>query len=232
MDFYAINTALRNQLLLQPETGMGYQVADLTKTGSYSTEKMLVLNATVAIPLTEKEKYPWTYLNAYGKWSYEQFVVAAKPQGLTLDRVYSRKEWTNVVAESGLTLSGWPKIPAKDSPAQNANGRDKYVRLSAYENDMRVDKVKGKLFPGSYTTTEDDYMLCVNTQVSPNERYALPNEETIKHAFYFRPLITDTLQKGTVEPANGKRGGGKEVYFKNGTSPNTFIGMTDYGKFL
>ncbi len=232
MDFYTINTALRNQLLLLPETGMGYQVAEVTKAGSYISEKMLVLNAAVGIPLAEKEKFPYTYLKEYGSWNYARFVAVAKPLGLSLNKVYSRKEWSNIVAESGFTASGWPKSPAKDSPIVFANGTDKYVRLSAYADDIRVDKVNGKLLPGSYSTTEGDYQECVNTKDSPNERYALPNEETIQHAFYFCPLITDTLQKGTVEPANNKRGGGKEVYFNNGTSAKTYLGMTDYGKFL
>ena len=113
-----------------------------------------------------------------------------------------------------------------------ANGIDRFVRLSAYANDRRVDTVNKCFLPGTYATTENDYELCVNTNDNPVERYALPNDEPIKYSFYAKPLNTDRLQKGTVEPDFGKRGGGKEVVFPNGTAKNTYISMVNYGVFL
>jgi hypothetical protein len=56
----------------------------------------------------------------------------------------------------------------------------------------------------------------------------LPNNDEIKFAFYFQPLIIDTLQRGKVQPAYGKRGNGKEVYFANGTAMGTFKTQTPY----
>jgi hypothetical protein len=61
------------------------------------------------------------------------------------------------------------------------------------------------------------------------DRYALPNDEEIKHAFMIVPKKSDKLQRGIVQPAFGKTGGGIEAYFNQGTSLNTFINRKDYG---
>ena len=74
----------------------------------------------------------------------------------------------------------------------------------------------------------EDYLACKAKAEDPAERYALPNNDEIKFAFHIRPVKKDTLQRGTVQPANGKRGGGKEVYFENGTSKDTFLKQTSY----
>jgi hypothetical protein len=41
-------------------------------------------------------------------------------------------------------------------------------------------------------------------------------------------LYTDSLQRGTVQPANEKRGRGKEVYFDQGTADDTYKGQILY----
>jgi hypothetical protein len=84
------------------------------------------------------------------------------------------------------------------------------------------------LRPGSYTTTMDDYLKCEATNDDPIERYALPGNEKIKFAFHIQPINVDTLQRGNVQNVNGKRGGGKEAYFANGTSNGTFLKQTPY----
>ena len=80
--------------------------------------------------------------------------------------------------------------------------------------------------PGSFTTMLDDYLKCKTSNSDPVDRYALPNNDIIKYAFHIKPVKTDTLQRGIVQPANGKRGGGKEAYFAKGTAIGTFIKQT------
>jgi hypothetical protein len=65
----------------------------------------------------------------------------------------------------------------------------------------------------------------------PVERYALSYNDEIKFAFHIQPKKTDTLQRGTVQPANGKRGGGKEAYFAKGTAAGTFLRMPSFFYF-
>lgn len=103
-----------------------------------------------------------------------------------------------------------------------------FVRLSAFDDDKRVDKINNRLRPGSFTTTFRDYETCRGLNDDPVERYALPNNDEIKFVFYIQPVAKDTLQRGRVQPANGKRGGGKEVYFANGTAIGTFKLQTAY----
>ena len=67
----------------------------------------------------------------------------------------------------------------------------------------------------------DDYLECISPPPEdPIERYALPSNDEIKFAFHIHPKKTDTLQRGTVQPANGKRGGGEEAYFAKLTIKN------------
>jgi hypothetical protein len=61
-------------------------------------------------------------------------------------------------------------------------------------------------------------------------RYALPNDEQIQWAFYIRPKVGDTLQRGVVQPAYGHDGGGIEAYFENGTSDDTYFDKKEYGE--
>jgi hypothetical protein len=44
------------------------------------------------------------------------------------------------------------------------------VRLSALDNDKRIDKLNKCLRPGSFATTKDDYILCKYINDDPAER--------------------------------------------------------------
>jgi hypothetical protein len=102
------------------------------------------------------------------------------------------------------------------------------VRLSAYENDRRIDHFNKKLLDGTYTTTEDDYLTCKKYGDDPVDRYALPNDEEIKWAFHVKPKNWDKYRPGIVQPANGHIGGGIEALFDNGTSVDTYFKKTPY----
>ncbi len=225
MHLYTVSHQLQQTLLSRDETGMGYQIAELHKPYEYERHRYVVLNAEIAFRTNEREEF--TMLFHSRSYSY----IKAQATGnitLMFDKVLSRTEWHSVLNES----TAWPSTPAKDSKVEYAADKEKFVRLSAYEDDKRVDKVNRKFLPGTYATTEADYILCVSTSDDPVERYALPNDELIQYAFYNQPKSNDKLQRGTVEPANGKRGGGKEVIFPDGTSNETYLGMVLYGNFM
>ncbi|TAH02512.1 MAG: hypothetical protein EAZ15_05050 [Sphingobacteriales bacterium] len=126
------------------------------------------------------------------------------------------------------TLSATKKTGAIDQNYEIADGKEIFSRLSAYEDDKRVDTVNKRLLEGSFATTYYDYQYCKNNKINPVERYALPNNEDIKWAFHFQPLQVDLLKRGVVEPANNHSGGGVEAYFEFGTSKNTFLDKTTY----
>jgi hypothetical protein len=219
--YFKLNASQEDYLLKQPETGMGYQIVEASKSGSYSREKFLILNSEVVIEMNK-------YTNDNVRMVINEGTASIKAKAglitLTGISVFNEKQFRNVVNEA----KNEDERGAIENPVVNADGDEIFVRLSAFDKDRRVDKMKMCLLPGSYTKTEEDYMSCKTSKDDPVERYALPNNDDVKHAFYIQPLKTDSLQRGKVQPANGKRGGGKEVYFAKGTAAGTFLKQIPY----
>ncbi len=221
-----------SKLLSLPETGMGYQVIEAQLTRSYITKKYVVYNSDLIIDLDD------TFLR------YNQLI---KNRGYNSvfnesSRLNIRTESITVLSKSSITESRYlTKLlidnkkrnsgdnGAIDNPEQHSTGEEFFTRLSAYENDKRIDFENNKLRKGTYTTTFEDYVNCVVTHDDPIDRYALPNDEAIKWAFFVRPKKNDVFQSGIVQPAFGYIGGGMEAYFKDGTSNNTYFMKKQYG---
>lgn len=198
--FYKSSDRLVEKLLVLPESGMGYQIVN-TKT-----------------PTINKR---YVFLN--GIFGFDIGVSAN----------FRYKEATTIDLDidiSNLVLSG--SVGAIDSAVENASGSDtqKFVRLSAFENDFRVDRETGRLLPGSFTTDFEDFMTMTFpiNDYDPLDYYSLPNSLPIKWLFYFRSIHGDTFQRGIVQPAFGKNGGGKEYFFEHGTSKNSLISAASF----
>ena len=219
--YYKLSATQENDLLKLPETGMGYQVIEATKSGSYNREKFLVLNSEVVIEMNGNEADNVRKVIIEGIMAFK-----ASANFITLNSISVLREmqFRNVVNES----KNENERGAIENPVVNANGEEIFVRLSAFDNDRRVDKINKCLRSGSYTTTMDDYLTCKATNDDPVERYALPKNDEIQFAFHIQPKNTDTLQRGIVQSAYGKQGGGKEAYFAKGTANGTFIKQTPY----
>lgn len=219
--YFKLSTQQKNSLLSQPETGMGYQVIEASRAGNYIREKFLVLNSEVVIEMNGYEAENVRKVINEGIYSIKAnagYIV------LSSISVFSENQFRNIVSEA----KSENERGAIDNPIVNANGEEVFVRLSAFDDDRRVDKINKCLRPGSFVTTMDDYFKCKATNDNPVERYALPGNDKIKFAFHIQPKKSDTLQRGNVQPANGKRGGGKEAYFNKGTAIGTFLKQTPY----
>jgi len=214
--YFHLSTEQENNLQKLPETGMGYQVVEASEAGSYEKQKFLVLNSEIVINMDGRE-------NEFVRKIMMEGIFAAKrlSDGITLTgiRVLNEREIRSTVNES----KNENERGALDNPKVPANGDELFTRLSAFDDDKRIDKTNKCLRPGSFATTQRDYYECKNVGDSPIERYALPSNDEIKFAFEIKPQKGDMVQRGIVQPANGKRGGGKEAYFENGTSIGTFI---------
>ena len=219
--YYRLTISQEHEFLRLPETGMGYQIIEAAKTGSYSRERYIVLNSEIAIEMNGMEEYLISMVLLQGTEACKRNLEFIQLNAIQL---INNKLFRDVVKEP----ENKKDKGAIDNPVENANGEEVFVRLSAFDNDRRVDKENRCLRPGSFTTTEADYLVCKYLNDDPVERYALPNNDEIKWAFYIQPDKTDTLQRGTVQPANGKRGGGKEAYFDKGTAKGTFFKQTEY----
>ncbi len=220
-------------LLEKPETGMGYQIINASQYDRTLVRKFVVYNTNLAVELdSDFQSNKRLIINEGYK------VVLNKATELMLE-TDSIKVFENNSVREYRVLSESKKsfkkrhsggLGATDCPKEYANGADIYMRISAYEDDKRIDFKKMKLKPGSFTTTYIDYSDCVLTNDEPIDRYALPNDEKIKWSFYIKPKYSDILQKGIVQPAFNHEGGGIEVYFEKGTSVNTYLMRREYGK--
>lgn len=219
--YFKLSSSQERSLLQQPETGMGYQIFEATSTGNYKRERFMALNSEIIIELNGFEGVHVQKIINEGILNVR---ATAKEITLTGINVLNKIQYRQLVGES----KNERERGAIDNPVENANGEEIFVRLSAFDNDRRIDKIKQCLLPGSFTTMEDDYKYCKSNNINPIERYALPNNDAIKFVFYINPLRKDTLQRGIVQPANEKQGGGKEAYFNEGTSNGTFFLQTPY----
>lgn len=229
--FYKTTSALTADLLSLPETGMGYQVVDAKRKDKYTKERFLVYNSELIVELDArifeskqqilKEGFN-RILDKANYLSLENVVIVNK-SAIQEVRYLSESKTREKQRHSGGR-------GAADNPKENADGREMFVRLSAYQNDRRIDFENKRLKSGTYTTTRGDYRVCVMYKDDPVDRYALPNDEKIKYAFYVQPKVKDSLQRGIVQPAFGHDGGGIEVYFANGTSQDTYVMMKPYGE--
>jgi hypothetical protein len=219
--YFKLSTSQENSLLNLPETGMGYQIIEANKAGSYSRSRYLALNSEIII---EVNGYEGDHVRKVIHDGIFKVKALASELVITNITVLNEKQFRNQIRES----KNENEKGAIENPVVNASGDEVFVRLSAFSDDRRIDKINKRLLPGSFTTTMDDYLKCKASNDNPNERYALPNNDKIQFTFHIKPLKSDTLQKGIVQAANDKRGGGKEAYFANGTAVGTFLLQTPY----
>lgn len=216
-------------LLSLPESGMGYQIVDAKRLGSYTTSRYIVYNSELIIDydknfgLFKRQIVNEGYTKMFGQSDY---IVLESPtlvnrSVLSNIRIFSESKMNTKGRHSGG--SG-----AVDNPPIYASGTDIFVRLSAYSEDKRIDFVNMRLKEGTYTTTEADYLSCKINIDDPVDRYALPNDEKINWAFFVIPKSYDKYRPGIVQPANNHNGGGIETLFDKGTSDNTYIERKPY----
>jgi len=223
----------QKKFLSLPETGMGYQVIEAKRYGKIFKDRFVVFNSELIIDFDANfsdfkrqmitEGYS-TILTKANSLLIETSTISLVPRGqITEFRILTESK----KKDKGRHLDG---RGATDNPKESADGEEIFVRLSSYENDKRIDFENKKLIPGIYATTSSDYLDCVGFNDNPIDRYAIPNDEEMKWAFYVRPKPNDILQRGIVQPAFGHDGGGIEIFFEYGTSNDTYLERKDYGK--
>lgn len=220
-------------LLEYPETGMGYQIVNASQYERDRVRQFVIYNSDLAVELDSdfifnkrkiiNEGYSLVLSQARELMLETNSINVFNKKALTENRTlsYSKKNYhKRHFGGNGAT----------DNPKERADGYEVFVRISAYENDKRIDFINRKLKSGTFTTTFKDYKDCISTNDDPNDRYALPNDEEIKCAFYIRPNNYDFLQRGIVQPAFEKDGGGIEAYFDSGSSNGSYLMKREYGK--
>ena len=203
-------------MLSQPETGMGYQLVEVDMVSGLSrqTKGGTVLNGELLLFADE----PRNRLVA----SHEVLMESA-----SIERAHEIRS-IRVVSPHPQLVGGhtYPvsEKAATGQPATEGNPRltergDRFLRFCAYRRDRRITSDNG-LVPGTYATTRADG-LKVKTGEEAVERYALPNPKPANHRFSIDPHKDTVYHQGIVQPAYGHQGGGVEVFFDDGTQPNT-----------
>jgi hypothetical protein len=229
---YKLFSTTSDFLVKSPETGMGYQVIAATRKNKYPNERFIVYNSELILDFDSNFKSYRSQILTEGYSSIYNKVSYLDLENIRILQKNDIKETRNISEsnlESKLRKSGGKG--AKENPKIIATGEDYFVRLSAFENDKRIDFEKKCLKSGAYTTTLYDYAACFKTNDDPIDRYALPNNDKVRWAFFVKPKKGELYQEGIVQPAFEHEGGGIEDYFEDGTSPDTYLIKLEYGKF-
>lgn len=218
-----------------PETGMGYQIISAAREERSSKEYFVAYNGQMTVDLDEKFITIREHAVARLKTHYFNDLKNLRLDINSIETVSKADFNKNHALLERAAMAQYKQYEshgrgATDSVHEHADGESVFVRLSAYEDDIRIDTINQRLMEGSYTTTHSDYTDCVRINDDPVDRYALPSTMKPEWAFYIRPRQGDLFQKGIVQPAFGHRGGGEEAFFKNGTSNNTLLGKRSYGQ--
>ena len=193
---YRIDPNRRNELLRQPESGMGYQY--LANAGN-----TVVLNAEVAIEVDEiYDWFEWlTDLN-------------------TIENEDARQEKLEIL----VAYSGDLKTCERHSYQSFTQELEKFTRYSAFSPDNRI-RPDGSVLAGTFTTTENDSSL-VPSGLAAVARYALPNPAPAIYKTELTPPTGTSVICGTSQPQTWSTnhdvpGGGVEVRFPLPLPPGT-----------
>jgi hypothetical protein len=95
--YFKLSPVQENYLLLQPETGMGYQVVEANRAGYYAKEKFLVLNSEVVIEMDGRQG---EYVNRVIKEGTHSIKASANTVTLIDINVFNERQFRNMVTES------------------------------------------------------------------------------------------------------------------------------------
>ena len=193
---------------------MGYQSGTLdSQQGYVVASKVFVPTATTSLGDSEIEQY----------YTKGLAVRAPNPRyetqgsSLNIGSVVGRYFPSGLTATLGETaISVGSELPENEAYTEDG---EEFFRLSAYDDDKRI-KEDHSLAPDSYATTETDLTI-VPSGLAAVGRFALPTRISARYVFRITPGKGVKIFYGTVIPNYGLCGGGVEVFFPDGTKPNT-----------
>ena len=197
-----------------PETGMGYQVIALPDLGTRTYA--VVANAR---QIVEPRHGRFLVFEGSESRALDGIVhFLQQPMGPAQLRVLNRSE---AVSARMIEASQQPGSgPAQTAPVVQSDTDERFLRFSAFADDVRIQP-DGSVTPETYVTTHQDGMTYVKTGMDAVRRYAMPNPVPAVHRFYLKPPTRIQVQRGITQPANGQPGGGVEVIFVNGSPPKS-----------
>ncbi len=243
MKVLTVPLELRQELSLEPEYAMGYQIGR-AKIPSGRIVRGYILNSSIFVSISDVEQAKQDtnvrLLLGLGLISAELNVAlksvreTEKADVIELERrpVSSLKgvrtvksaELRNFSARLEEVLAGRTGA-AKDAPITSTERNEIFRRFSHFKNDFRVTSSRG-LSAGTFATTGVD-AIHVKTGMDAVHRYALPDKRPANQRFSIAPPESTPLQRGIAQPAYGETGGGIEVIFVDGSPDNTVTGPVE-----
>ena len=183
----------RDGLLEQPESGMGYQLAD--------ADPFVFLNAEIAIGLDDNDEMQ----SGDVKWLSKFLLQEDDARQEMLDDL---KPYVH-----GIRITAHRSYPSGTYPGEM------FWRYSAFRNDRRIRSDQSVL-PGTYVTTENDSRH-VSSGLGAVGRYALPNPVSAHFATEIRSPSGQSILCGNSAPKFGQAGGGVEILLIQSLPPNS-----------
>jgi hypothetical protein len=219
-----LNEHRQRELLVQPESGMGYQTVEV-KLRDGETVRATAFNTEYLLYAGE----PVERLERITEPSRRLMMLERKELGLGERIVQLKVVPTEATAPGRVQESSDPQSTpfsaggASEAPEEELAAGEEFKRFSAFPNDHRVTATGG-LVPGSYATTAADAKHA-KTGRDAVRRYALPNPMPAVNVFTINPPVKITiLKRGVAQPAYGQPGGGVEVIFVNGSPSQSVTG--------
>jgi hypothetical protein len=218
-----LNEDRQRELLAQPESGMGYQIVEITLRNGES-RRGTAFNGEYLIYSEESPDR----LEAITEPSRRLEMLERNELGFGEEIDEIKVLRSEVPSDSRVRESDGGNgrsfsSGASEAPPEPLIEKEQFKRFSAFANDRRVT-ARGALLPGTYTTTADDAKQ-VHSGRDAVRRYALPNPMPAVNVFTIDPPAPGPiLQRGIAPPAYGQPGGGVEVIFVNGSPDKTVTG--------
>ena len=201
---YRLAQGTVDNLLLQSETGMGFQRV------TAGNDQFVVLNATWALCADES----WHVMQDEVDCVFGH--IGHADENGELERKDCWSNWFGHIED--LELNEFV-VDAGGSYATATSPKERFCRVSAFRPDLRI-AANGSLLAGSYATTLNDSQL-ITSGLGAVGRYALPSPAPAVYLYEIRPPQQTHILCGTVHPNFGQAGGGVEVRFPHGTPPGT-----------
>lgn len=188
----------QNDLLAQPESGMGYQLVE--------NGEVLILNARLAITLDEgaipRDDFDWLNRIYFSEFRFDERRERT-PAIINEERIRNQLN----PYKRGLVVETHHSYP---SIAKQGEG---FSRYSAFFPDNRI-RPDGEVHAGTYASTVLDRKMVPSGLVAVG-RYALPLSMPAQFEYRIGPIPGAHIYCGTCTPLFNQSGGGVEVRFQS-----------------
>lgn len=222
MPIFRLTTDAQEKLIIEPETGMGFQVVwgqiSPDTIGRFVIlDTLIVLRARSRAELRDGLEELAEFAESDDLEEVPGQIVQFAGTVRTIESRLPSPEVSNLPPDSPNLRGRTPRgLFRKTSLVITRTSSDPqaFIRYSARRKDPRVDSKTGDFKPGAYASPWSEAPL-VPSGFAAVARYALPNPFAARRVY---PIVTASTPQmiGAVAPSYGQSGGGVEVLFPNG----------------